>query len=96
MDELLDRDDIRITSMVETIERITENIGNQTAGSKPIFNGEIYITDSELSDHLKVSRRTLQEWRNTGQIAYIPLSGKILYRESDVLAMLEKNYCKPR
>ena len=36
--------------------------------------------------------RTLQEYRNEGILPYIPLGGKILYRESDLEELLEKHY----
>ena len=41
---------------------------------------------------MKVSRRTLQDYRNEGRIAYIQLGGKILYRESDIERMLTDSY----
>jgi len=41
---------------------------------------------------LKVSRRTLQDYRNEGRIPYIQLGGKILYRESDIERMLSDRY----
>ena len=37
-------------------------------------------------------RRTLQDYRNEGRIAYIQLGGKILYRESDIERMLADSY----
>ena len=40
----------------------------------------------------KVSRRTLQDYRNNGIIAYYQLGGKILYKESDIERMLAANY----
>jgi excisionase family DNA binding protein len=56
------------------------------------LNGERYLTDKEVSEKLKVSRRTLQDYRNEGKISYCQLGGKILYRESDIEKMLEDNY----
>ena len=44
------------------------------------------------SARLKVSRRTLQDYRNNGIIAYYQLGGKILYKESDIERMLAANY----
>jgi predicted site-specific integrase-resolvase len=42
---------------------------------------------------LKISRRTLQDYRTEGKIPYYQLGGgKILYRESDIEKMLEDNY----
>ncbi len=59
--------------------------------SKPFLNGERYLTDKELSLRLKISRRTLQDWRSNGKIEYIQLEGKILYAESAVQKMLERH-----
>ena len=55
---------------------------------------ERYITDKELAQWLKISRRTLQEYRNNGMLPYYQLGGKILYKESDVEKLLEDNYRK--
>jgi excisionase family DNA binding protein len=49
------------------------------------------MNDSELANYLKVSRRTLQEYRNNGILPYYQIGGKILYRESDIEELLEKN-----
>ena len=46
----------------------------------------------EQPSRLKVSRRTLQDYRNNGIIAYYQLGGKILYKESDIESMLAANY----
>jgi excisionase family DNA binding protein len=58
------------------------------------LNGERFLTDSELSVMLKISRRTLQEYRNEGKLPYIRLGGKVLYRESDIERMLQDGYRK--
>ena len=54
--------------------------------------GERFLTDREVSARLKVSRRTLQDYRNNGIISYYQLGGKILYKESDIERMLAANY----
>ena len=41
---------------------------------------------------LKVSRRTLQDYRNNGMIAYYQLGGKILYKESDIEKLVMSGY----
>ncbi len=58
------------------------------------MNGERFLTDSELSVMLKISRRTLQEYRNESKLPYIRLGGKVLYRESDIERMLQDGYRK--
>ena len=58
----------------------------------PLLDGERYLTDREVAQILKVSRRTLQEYRNDGMLPYILLGGKVLYRESDLERVLESFY----
>jgi len=41
---------------------------------------------------LKVSRRTLQDYRNNGILPYTQVGGKILYRASDIEKTLMKGY----
>ena len=43
---------------------------------------------------LKVSRRTLQEYRSARKIPFILFGGKVLYRETDIEKMLAENYRK--
>jgi excisionase family DNA binding protein len=56
------------------------------------LNGESFYIDEELSKKLKVSRRSLQDYRDEGRIPYIKLGGKILYRASDIEKLLEEGY----
>ena len=58
--------------------------------NQPLLGGEHYLTDRELSERLKISRRTLQDYRNNGILPYRQLGGKILYRESDIERVLQK------
>ena len=58
--------------------------------NQPLLGGEHYLTDRELSQRLKISRRTLQDCRNNGILSYRQLGGKILYRESDIERVLQK------
>ena len=51
--------------------------------------------DKEVADLLRVSRRTLQEYRNERLLPYIILGGKALYPESGLREVLEANYRKP-
>ncbi len=47
----------------------------------------IYNTD-QLMNLLTVSRRTVQNWRDKGLIAFSAISNKIYYRHSDIIAFL--------
>ena len=59
-----------------------------------MFKGDRFLTDEELSRLLKVSRRTLQEYRTGRLIPYYIVQGKALYRESEIQGLLEKTHRK--
>ncbi|MCD8029603.1 MAG: helix-turn-helix domain-containing protein [Bacteroides sp.] len=84
----------RIAKLFESIGRMVKAVEKVITNHKPLLNGERYMTDKEVSDRLKISRRSLQDYRNEGRIAYIKLGGKILYRESDIQKMLDQEYRK--
>lgn len=94
MSEIIDNKNERVNRFCQSLDRLLNGVQNLVANHKPTLGGEHYLTDKEVSTRLKVSRRTLQEWRNNGQIAYIQLGGKTLYAESAIQTMLERYYVK--
>lgn len=77
---------------ITNLERLLDNYERMTVDYRPTLGGERFFTDKEVSARLKVSRRTLQDYRNEGQVPYIQLGGKIFYRESDIEKMLLDGY----
>lgn len=92
--EIITRENDRIKRFFSSLDRMLDKIERVLTGCKPTLNGERFLSDPEVSNRLKVSRRTLQDYRTTGKIPYIQLGGKVLYRESDIQKMLEENYHK--
>ncbi len=92
--EIMTRQTERLKRFFGSLDRMLDKIETALTGCKPTLNGERFLTDQEVSDRLKVSRRTLQDYRTAGKIPYIQLGGKVLYRESDIQKMLEENYRK--
>ena len=90
--ENITRDNEKVTLLIERMDRLMANMESLTENYKPVLGGECFLTDKELSGMLKVSRRSLQDYRNEGRIPYIQLGGKILYRESDIEQVLKNGY----
>ncbi|WP_101690165.1 helix-turn-helix domain-containing protein [Dysgonomonas massiliensis] len=91
---LITEKDEQIKSFFEALSEILTAIENALKDSKPLLQGEHYLTDSEVSDKLKIARRTLQDYRTQGLISYVKLGGKILYKSSDLEKLLSDNYCE--
>ena len=53
---------------------------------------ERYLTNAEVCDLLKVSRRTLQRYRDEGRIAFSQVGATIRYKAADVERFLHDNY----
>ena len=92
MNELITKNNEWIIHFMTSLDRLLDSFERMTANYRPSLGGERFFTDKEVSARLKVSRRTLQDYRNEGRIPYIQLGGKILYRESDLEKMLLDGY----
>ena len=92
MNELIMPHNVGVKNALENMKEILTLYQKVIANYRPLLDGERYLTDREVTQILKVSRRTLQEYRNDGVLPYIILGGKVLYRESDLEKVLESCY----
>lgn len=92
MEGIITKDNSRVKLFFSLLDNIQTKIEELVENNRPPFNGERFLTDKELSDLLKISRRCLQDYRDQGRIPYIQLGGKILYKVSDIEKLLEDNY----
>jgi hypothetical protein len=71
--------------MMNISNKKLDDIGRATLGSEliePIYNTE------QLLELMKISRKTLQGWRDKGLIKFSAIRGKFYYQHSDVVDML--------
>ena len=92
MNKLIMKEDEDILSFFRTLDHMVERLDGLSRNYRPMLNGERFLSDRELSERLKISRRTLQEYRNEGKLPYIQLGGKVLYKESDIERMLQNGH----
>ena len=92
MNELIMPHNAGVKRVLESMKEVLALYKNVTGNYRPLLDGERYLTDREVAEVLKVSRRTLQEYRNDGVLPYILLGGKVLYRECDLEKVLESCY----
>ncbi len=92
MNDLILADRELEVGFIGQLDALLEGIERMDAGYKASLSNEQFLTDKEVSAWLKVSRRTLQDYRNNGMIAYYQLGGKILYKESDIEKMVMSGY----
>jgi hypothetical protein len=92
IDEVLDSRSPEINELFSAIRIGSNRIFNYKKLRKPTLLGETFLTNKEVCKTLGLGLRTLQDYRERGLLAYYKIEGKILYKLSDVLQMLENNY----
>lgn len=94
MMEILDKRSTDIASFFTGLDELLDTIQQALKNRTPHLNGEKFLSNRDVCRMLHVSSRTLQDWRDTGKMPFIQITGKILYMESEVLKWLTKNIIK--
>lgn len=92
MKETVTTNDPRIMRLTTQADDITAMCQQLKDEYHPLLHGKRFISDAMLSNLLRVSRRTTQDYRDRGLIPYYRLDGKILYAEEDIEIFLQSNY----
>jgi len=90
--DLLTNETEEIIAYQEMITRLRNRIEDILKNYRPVMNGEIYLSGEDVCKLLHISKRTLQQYRDDNILPYIQIGGKIIYKESDILTILEQNY----
>lgn len=89
MNDLILADRELEVGFIGKLDALFEGIERMDASCKTSPSDEQFLTDKEVSAWLKVSRRTLQDYRNNGMVSYYQLGGKI---QSDIEKMVMNGY----
>lgn len=92
LNDILTNNSPEIQELFHAIEKTNRHLSDYIAGQKPSLTGEIFLDNKEVCRLLRLSSRTLQDYRDKGLIAFYKLEGKILYSVADIQKMLENNY----
>ena len=90
--EIITQEDPQIQLFAQLMERILKKLERYCVTARPMLGGEVYLTGEEVCSQLRLSTRTLQEYRNAEILPFYKIGGKILYKQSDIQAMLERHY----
>ncbi|WP_436835752.1 helix-turn-helix domain-containing protein [Chryseobacterium gambrini] len=74
------------------LAELRKQIGLILENFRPVMNGEIYLSGEDVCRLLHISKRTLQQYRDDKILPYVQISGKIIFKQSDILEILERNY----
>jgi 5-bromo-4-chloroindolyl phosphate hydrolysis protein len=79
------------------LKKSLEEINNYIRNDKKNHSLEDSCLDiQDVCQILKISKRTLQSYRDSKILGYSQISGKIYFKASDVQTLLDKHYVKNR
>ena len=78
--------------MHREVKEVSNLIAEMTAPYKALQQATKWLDQQEACQLLGISKRILQQYRDDGLIAFIKLERKILFRESNIVKVLEDNY----
>lgn len=90
--DIMGDNSLEIRELFFAIEKANENIDSHIKSRRASLSDELFLDNNEVCKMLRLSSRTLQDYRDKGLIAFYKLEGKILYKMSDIHKMLENNY----
>ena len=90
--EMRTKDDAWMQSIHESIYQLSEILDSMHKDGAALQHDDEYLCDKEVAYMLKVSRRTLSEYRSNGTLPYYVLGGKVLYKRSEIEQALKREY----
>ncbi|WP_312336603.1 helix-turn-helix domain-containing protein [Sphingobacterium sp.] len=90
--EYFENDAEEIAYYKKMLAELRKQIGLILENFRPVMNGEIYLSGDDVCRLLHISKRTLQQYRDDKILPYVQIGGKIIFRQSDILEILERNY----
>ena len=90
--EIITQQGPQMQMFAQLMEGTLKKLERYCSTARPMLGGEVYLTGEEVCSQLRLSTRTLQEYRNLGMLPFYKIEGKILYKQSDMQTMLERHY----
>jgi phage-related minor tail protein len=90
------------SQLLTNLDNLTREIRSQNSSNKKnddqqlpkikLSLGDQWLDNEDVCKVLRVTKRTLQNYRDNFVLPYSQIGKKILYKASDVQLILEKNY----
>ena len=98
--EIITIENQAFSKLLSNLETLIQEIRSQDSGSinpeslpgEKLKLGDQWLDNEEVCKILKVTKRTLQNYRDNFILPYTQIGRKIYYKASDLQAVLEKNY----
>lgn len=88
----IDREDFVawMERIMDCFDRLTDKL-ERSERQKNTLDGEPLLDNQDICTMLKMSLRSLQNYRSTGKIKYFKVNGKVFYKVSDIHNFIREN-----
>ena len=93
-DDVITRETLEYKELIATMRNTVQVADRLMKKVRPCLLKERYFTGKQVMDLFHISRRALQNYRDKGIIPFVPVGGNILYPETKIREMFERNYYK--
>ena len=93
-EDIITRDSNVFKELRHNIVRAIQAVDILIDTHRPSIGKEVYLTSEEVRSIFGLSKRSLQTTRDTRQIPYTSIGGKILYPQSAIYKLLESRYVR--
>ena len=76
MGTIITKSDKEVLHFFDEMKRVSDLIDHLQMDNRHLLDGENYLTDTELAGKLKLSKRTLLDYRSSGILPYYQIGGK--------------------
>ena len=91
-EDIITRDSSEFKELRRNIIRAIQAVDILIDAHRPAIGNEVYLTSEEVCSLFGLSKRSLQNYRDNGEIPYTAIGGILLYPETKLNEILEKNY----
>ena len=74
--EIITREDPQMQLFSQLMEGTLKKLERYCSTARPMLNGEVYLSGEEVCSQLRLSTRTLQEYRNSGTLPSTKSEGR--------------------
>jgi len=96
MEDVITRSDEVLTALLSEASKVTARLERISGKMTPTIAGERYLTGEEMRINFRICPRTLQNYRDTGQIPWTRIGNRILYPKTEILKLLRHNFNETR
>jgi hypothetical protein len=90
------------SKLLSDLENLTQEIHSQNQSGKPtkeqtfpkgkLATNDQWLDNNEVCELLKVTKRTLQNYRDSFTLPYSQIGRKVYYKASDIQTLFENHY----